>query len=556
MEENRRAEQLVSRLRWAMVLVIASAGDRIPYTYLGAAIVAVVIYNGIAGWYASDSNRFAVRGRVVTNVPWALDIAVITFVVAKSGAAGPPYYLLYWFVLVGAGFANTSLTKLAVVTAWAVIANAAATACFAASMGNWTVLAMTIGVRTTFLIAGSLVSVYVAKTRSQDELAVGRGSYLRAILDCGTKLTSVRNVQELASQVLSSAVEETGATEGQILLVNTETQELECEAVYVRSGVKTADDHREACVRSHGEWVVSTGREFLSRSSGKNDGEVNAARDEPPSIAVPLIWESSASSGEGRVLGVMVVVGFPGRNFHEDALSVVRIFAAISSTAIINLRLYTNLQKSFLRTLQSLANGLEARDEYTRGHSDRVMNVACMIAEELNVPDTSLHVLRNASLLHDIGKIGVPDAMLKKAGKLTAEEWETMRRHPLVSEEICRPLGLPADVLFLIKHHHERLDSKGYPSGLGPRDQPLLQRILVVADTFDAMRSRRPYRDPMPKEDLRLELSRCAGISMDPTVVETLLSLLERGDFDSVYAEHDRLTQYVATARPELREAA
>jgi putative nucleotidyltransferase with HDIG domain len=170
------------------------------------------------------------------------------------------------------------------------------------------------------------------------------------------------------------------------------------------------------------------------------------------------------------------------------------------------------------------------------------MKVALMIAEELGVPSESMEVLRSAAELHDIGKIGVPDAILRKAGKLTAEEWETMRRHPIVSEEICRPLGLPDEVLFLIKHHHERIDGKGYPAGLPPEQQPLLQRILVVADSFDAMRSRRPYRDVMSEEELLSELNRSAGRTMDPTVVEALKRLMDRGDLVPIYAEHDRLT--------------
>jgi HD-GYP domain-containing protein (c-di-GMP phosphodiesterase class II) len=150
-------------------------------------------------------------------------------------------------------------------------------------------------------------------------------------------------------------------------------------------------------------------------------------------------------------------------------------------------------------------------------------------------------LLRNASLLHDIGKIGVADAVLRKAGKLTAEEWEMMRRHPVVSEQICLPLGLPEEVLFLVKHHHERLDSKGYPDGLSDKEQPLLLRILVVADCFDAMRSRRPYRDIMPEEDLRAELNKCAGRTLDPTVVDALIRLMDSGELDPVYEHHDKL---------------
>ncbi|MHB9038789.1 MAG: HD-GYP domain-containing protein, partial [Armatimonadota bacterium] len=229
----------------------------------------------------------------------------------------------------------------------------------------------------------------------------------------------------------------------------------------------------------------------------------------------------------------------------------------IAGAAIVNLRLYTNLQKQFLRTLQSLANGLEARDEYTRGHSERVMQVSCLIAQELQVPSETIDSLRNASLLHDIGKIGVPDAILRKAGKLTVEEWETMRRHPIVSEEICRPLGLSQDILFLIKHHHERLDGKGYPGGIPAQEQPLLQRILVVSDSFDAMRSRRPYRERMPQEELIGELNRSAGRTLDPTVVDALRRLIDRGDLDAVYEEHDRMIDgTVATMRAKRQKAA
>jgi response regulator RpfG family c-di-GMP phosphodiesterase len=179
-----------------------------------------------------------------------------------------------------------------------------------------------------------------------------------------------------------------------------------------------------------------------------------------------------------------------------------------------------------------------------------------MIAEELSVPSESVESLRNAAQLHDIGKIGVPDAILRKAGKLTADEWETMRRHPIVSEEICRPLGLAQEVLFLIKHHHERIDSKGYPAGLPPQEQPLLQRILVVADSFDAMRSRRPYRDRMPQEELVSELNRSAGRTMDPTVVEALRHLMDREELAPVYEEHDRMTEGTVRVIREARKAA
>ena len=557
MSKKQHAERLVTYLRWPIILVLASASDTVPYLQLAAAMMIVAAYNVLAGWYIADSGRFLHRGRIAP-VTWALDIAVITFIVGKTGTDGSLYYLLYWFVLVGFGFVSANLAELAVVTICVLVANAGATMYSLCASGNPGALAAAVGVRSAALVAGALIAVYIAKSRTHDELAAERGSYLHAILSCGSKLTSVRNVQELAHHVLETAVEETGADGGQLLLVSIETQELECEAFHpLHNAAPDEVTRQEALALSYAKWVVSTGKEFLSRIHGKVSGEVKTAEDDRPAIAVPLMWESSSNQGDGAALGVLVVVGRKGEEFREDALSMVRIFAAISSAAIVNLRLYTNMQRTFLRTLQTLAKGLEARDEYTRGHSDRVMQVACLIAEELNVPGESVEVLRNASLLHDIGKIGVPDAVLKKAGKLTSEEWETMRRHPIVSEDICRPLGLSPDVLFLVKHHHERLDSKGYPAGLAPHEQPLLQRILVVDDCFDAMRSRRPYRDAVPEEELRLELNRSAGRSMDPTVIETLMALMDRGALAPIYEEHDRMVGFTtAKAAPDLRKAA
>jgi polar amino acid transport system substrate-binding protein len=115
---------------------------------------------------------------------------------------------------------------------------------------------------------------------------------------------------------------------------------------------------------------------------------------------------------------------------------------------------------------------------------------------------------------------------------------------------------MSTEVLFLIRHHHERLDSKGYPAGLPAQEQPLLQRILVVADSFDAMRSRRPYRDSMPQEELRIELNRNAGRTLDPTVVDALMRLMDNGTMDQVYIEHDRLIDGITQPSRALRKAA
>lgn len=544
MEKRRRAEKLISFLRWLVVVLgLAAVYDEMAFVRIVAVLGTVIIYNGAMAFCTADAARFMHYGRKLSLVCRAMDTAVITLLIASSGSESSQAYLLYWFVLVAYSYTTSDMPKLLSTTGILLVLNAGATFYSLHSLSSIPQIMLQLGFRSSVIIFGFLISAYIAKFRSQDELAAERGSYLHAIMDCGARLTSFRNVHELSLYVLESAVTETGASGGELLMMNPDTQQLECEAFYSTSETsKETAAPSNSLLSSYARWVVNSGREFMVRTGGKAGSEdEELERDDHPAMAVPLLWQSSNSEGDTSILGVLIVWGYESEDFGEDALDILRIFAAIAGAAIVNLRLYTGLQKSFLRTLQTLANGLEARDEYTRGHSDRVMQASCLIAEELGVAPESVDSLRNAALLHDIGKIGVPDSILRKAGKLSVDEWETMRRHPIVSEEICRPLGLPQEVLFLVKHHQERLDGKGYPAGLPPSEQPLLLRILVVADSFDAMRSRRPYRDRMPQEDLVNELNRCAGRSLDPTVVDALKRLMDRGDMDALYEEQDRL---------------
>ena len=538
------------------MLGLVTVSDTMSRALMIGVLGFVAVYNGALTYCLADENRFARWGRQACVASRAMDTAVISVAVMCDGASSSLAYLLYWFVLVSFGFTCRNLRKLALAGAGVLAADAVATfVALGSNTNKWYPFAV-IGLRSGVIVFGVLVSIYIAKSRTREDLASDRGSYLQAILDCGARLTSFRGVHELALYVLESAVNETKTGGGELLLVNDETRDLECEAFYNAGGSKHGAPP-DGLLRSYANWVMGSRREFLVRTGGKASEDEGTTSDDRAAIAVPLLGHSadSATGDDNTVLGVLIVWGFPGEDFADDAVDILRIFAAIAGAAIVNLRLYTGLQRSFLRTLQSLAKGLEARDEYTRGHSERVTQISCMIAEELDVPVESMDALRNASLLHDIGKIGVPDAILRKAGKLTAEEWETMRRHPIVSEEICRPLGLKEEVLFLIMHHHERLDSKGYPDGLPPQEQPLLQRILVVADSFDAMRSRRPYRDRMPQEELVGELNRSAGRTLDPTVVDALRRLMDRGDADLIYEEHDRLIGNTFADR-ERRQAA
>ncbi|RYG85640.1 HD-GYP domain-containing protein [bacterium] len=190
---------------------------------------------------------------------------------------------------------------------------------------------------------------------------------------------------------------------------------------------------------------------------------------------------------------------------------------------------------TFLRTLESLATALEARDDYTRGHSQRVCDLSGMIGKRLGLSAEALEELRIGTILHDIGKIGVPDAILNKPSRLTDEEFATMRQHPVIGYEICKPLMLSEGVLMIIRNHHEKLDGAGYPDGLKGGELPLSLRVVCVADAFDAMSSRRPYRGVMDLRRVVGELSKGAGVQFDPVVVEATKELLFSGSLDAMY---------------------
>lgn len=191
-------------------------------------------------------------------------------------------------------------------------------------------------------------------------------------------------------------------------------------------------------------------------------------------------------------------------------------------------RLYRQQQRSICQSLLGLANALEAKDAYTRGHAERVADLGRHVAAELGLDAEQVAAVNEAGLLHDIGKIGVPESTLQKAGPLTAEEWQAIRRHPLIGAQIIAPFDFFARSAPLIRHHHERWDGLGYPDGLAGAAIPLGARIVAVADVFDALTSPRPYRVAIPRDAGLAELLAEAGRTLDPDVVSACVAVLRR----------------------------
>jgi putative nucleotidyltransferase with HDIG domain len=174
---------------------------------------------------------------------------------------------------------------------------------------------------------------------------------------------------------------------------------------------------------------------------------------------------------------------------------------------------------------------LGARDRSTSAHSRAVAECAVQIGDQLGLAGAERESLHVAALLHDVGKIAVPDALLQKAGPLTDEEWREMRQHPAIAQRLLRRLPLPTDAVGAIRHHHERFDGRGYPDGLSAEQIPLAARIIAVADAYQAMTSDRPYRARMSLAQARAEIRHCAGGHFCPRVVDAFLTVSARAGF-------------------------
>ncbi len=237
-------------------------------------------------------------------------------------------------------------------------------------------------------------------------------------------------------------------------------------------------------------------------------------------ITVPLKMQT-------RLLGWISVVSWtPSKRFTEGQRKLLSIIASRAAAAIENAHLYEDLQATFQQTIQSLANTIDKMDRYTAGHSQRVALYASRLARWLGLDDKEVEIVRQAALMHDLGKVGCV-MNLNKPGKLTEEEYDSFQRHPEYGKEILDPIAFLAPVIPGVHLHHERWDGRGYPLKLKGDNIPLIARIISVADTYDAMTSDRAYRRALPHEVTMGEIERCSGTQFDPDVAEPFVTKIE-----------------------------
>lgn len=345
---------------------------------------------------------------------------------------------------------------------------------------------------------------------------------LRLLLEIGRAFNSSLEFGDVVSTVMDKVIEVIKAERGCLMMVNDDGETMLVAARGLDKTAISADKfaYSRSVVRS-----VIESRQSILTSNLSNDprfkGIVTVITSDVRSmIAVPILFQD-------RVRGLIYVDNsLKAGLFDQDRVELLEAIANQAAGAIENARLY-NMKKEIILVL---ANAIEAKDSYTRGHIERVCGYCLAIARELKMSPADISDLEISSFLHDVGKIGVPDAVLQKPGKLTDEERYEMEKHSILGESLVLPIDVPRRVKLSIRQHQERWDGKGYPDGVAGEQIEIFARIIAVADTWDAMTSDRPYRKALPQSVAVDRLKEAAGTQLDPRIVFAFLKAVERGE--------------------------
>ena len=349
----------------------------------------------------------------------------------------------------------------------------------------------------------------LGKKRSEEEMH--RLKSLASLVEMGKRVSSTLELASLAELVVEVACSETRAAYSCLMLVDRD-----------RLITKTSVGRKPAEVEVGAQAGEGIGGRTVGAGSIVSDAYRGADGRSIPALGLPLVTD-------GSVLGALCLVKEGGSGpFAPSDVDFLSVLCSQAAIAIKNSQLFEELQDHFIGTTVALAVALEAKDPYTRGHSERVARYAARIAEEMGFSRQDVEKIRCAGLIHDIGKIGIPDAVLLKEGRLTDEEYREVKRHPAVGADIIRPVPALQDVVPMVSSHHERYDGRGYNLGYQGNDIPLGARILAVADSFEAMTSNRPYRTAMSREKAIEELLAGSGTQFDPEVIKAFVRVLQR----------------------------
>ncbi len=254
----------------------------------------------------------------------------------------------------------------------------------------------------------------------------------------------------------------------------------------------------------------------------------------PPDASITSIMATAMPTRMKSIGSIVLFRNTDKPDFTREHSQLLNVFAAHTASAFENARLYGQLWDMNLEVIRSFAQAVEAKDVYTRGHSERVAIYATHLGNRLGLDKDDLHLLYTGGILHDIGKIGIPDVILNKPSKLTTEEFSVMQRHPELGRAILNQVTSFGNILPIIFYHHERVDGTGYPMGLQQEEIPFLARVLCVVDSYEAMTSDRAYRKALPMNVVREILQEGAGQQWQDDLIKVWLEEIEKPDFKNL----------------------
>ncbi|MBI5491758.1 MAG: GAF domain-containing protein [Deltaproteobacteria bacterium] len=374
----------------------------------------------------------------------------------------------------------------------------------------------------------------------------GRIKQFSTLNEVGNLLISTLDQSVVRHRAMEAITKLMHAEAGSLLLVDRERGELYFEVALGSRG-KRLKEVRLDIGEGIAGWVAKHGRPLLihdvtkdKRFQGKIDKRSKFSTRNM--ICVPVTIK-------GNVIGVLQAINRVSGPFTREDLKLFQLFSNQVAIALDNARLYEEIKDTFHATSGALAEAIEKRDPYTGGHTKRVLAYCLAIAKHLKMPEASLEVLKLSAVLHDIGKIGIEDRILRKDAPLDGDEAASMRMHPELGAEILKHVPQLKDVVPGMLCHHERVDGLGYPNGFKKERIPLIARIISVADTYDAMTTTRPYRKGLPPEAAVKELKKYSGRQFDDDIVKAFMRAFRRGEINGS-GRPDKKQRSVSSRQP------
>ncbi len=338
------------------------------------------------------------------------------------------------------------------------------------------------------------------------ELEASKSMMQNMVLKVSEAITSFEDIDRFLDLIVETMSKSLRAKQAQLLLIDENSKKLNVKVSYGLNASGQPINISEGVADS----VAKSGKPILIPATG----------NEPSLIGVPLKYGN-------RIIGILVVQEKDdGQSFNNDDLILLSDLASQTASAVENQRLHKDAETTYIQTISALAMAVEARDTYTRGHCKRMADYSLRLADAFGLDEKSRKLLSDASVLHDVGKIGMSDEILRKSHQLSGPEFEIIKEHPKIGENILKPIASLRPLCDLVRHHHEWVDGSGYPDGLKGDKISILVKILAVVDAFDAMTSDRPYRKALSVDQAKAELIKYSGTHFDKEVVEKFIKLI------------------------------